>query len=73
MFSNGLLITSFDNKPTISNIKNDYAIWGNLTTAAATYPIHLRYGIDDKPTSYYSMTNHKTYTSDQYDWREIIY
>ena len=73
VFSNGLLITSFDNKPTISNIKNDYAIWGNLTTAAATYPIHLRYGIDDKPTSYYSMTNHKTYTSDQYDWREIIY
>lgn len=52
-FENANLITAFQNKPNISNIKNDYSIWGTKkTTGGNEYPVHLRYAIDKKPFYY---------------------
>lgn len=50
------LLVSFNNTPNLQNLKNDYSIWGNRTSASGgTIPIHLRYAIDKKPTSYTSI------------------
>lgn len=90
------LFTAFNNNPNLLNIRNDYVIWGERqTVSGAMVPVHMRYAIDRKPTSYTTITvdennpdllayNEKynlqvggqtseTYTTDEYDWREIIY
>jgi hypothetical protein len=55
-FIGGELITSFNNNPNISNMKNDYSVWGERTSVAGgKIPIHLRYAIDVKPTVYNSI------------------
>lgn len=55
-FTNSELVTAFTNAPNISNIRNDFSIWGERTTATgATVPIHMRYAIDDKPVQYVSI------------------
>ena len=103
-FSGGELITAFNNNPNILNMRNDYSIWGERTSASgAAIPVHMRYAIDTKPTQYTSIVvdynidtdtgadaevirayNQKyntrlngqqstEYTTDSYDWREIIY
>lgn len=52
-FENNVLVSSFSNNPVITNIKNDYSIWGQRTsTAGVEMPIHFRYAIDKKPTRY---------------------
>ncbi len=52
-FSGGELITSFNNNPNLLNLRNDYSIWGErVGVSGANIPIHLRYAIDLKPTSY---------------------
>lgn len=74
-FENANLITSFQNKPQFSNLKNDYSIWGTKKTVGGNeYPVHLRYAIDKKPT-YYKTYDGKIYTSknNECEWREIIY
>ena len=54
-FDNSVLITSFQNDPKLSNIKNDYTVWGSKRTSeGAEIPIHARYAIDKKPEFYYS-------------------
>lgn len=57
-FSKGVLIEAYNNKPNLTNIKNDYTIWGQKTgTNNVNLPIHLRCAIDDKPTYYYPLLN----------------
>lgn len=52
-FSGGELITGFNNNPNLLNLRNDYSIWGErVGVSGANIPIHLRYAIDLKPTSY---------------------
>lgn len=52
-FTKGILIESYNNKPDLTNIKNDYTIWGSMTGVNnIDYPVHLRCAIDDKPTQY---------------------
>ena len=52
-FINNELITSFNNNPNLLNLKNDFSIWGQRTSASgATIPVHIRYAIDQKPVSY---------------------
>ena len=54
-FDSGKLVSSFSNSPNLANLKNDFVIWGQRTTAAgAQVPIHLRYALDYKPTTYVS-------------------
>jgi hypothetical protein len=47
------LVTSFANRPNLANIKNDFSVWGTYKSiSGADIPIHMRYAIDTKPTSY---------------------
>lgn len=53
VFSGSELITTFNNTPNLLNVRNDYSVWGERTgVSGATIPVHLRYAIDTKPTSY---------------------
>ena len=59
-FTKGILIESYNNKPDINNIKNDYTIWGNmLAVDGEALPAHLRCAIDDKPTYYVPLLNNE--------------
>ena len=50
------MITSLGYNPNIANLKNDFSIWGERTTASgAKVPIHLRYAIDVRPQEYTSI------------------
>lgn len=64
-FNGGELITAFNNNPQITNLKNDYSIWGERTTiSGAKMPVHLRYAIDEKP-SYYKAFDGRVYMTDR--------
>lgn len=73
-FVGDLLISAIQNTPKIDSIKNDYAVWGiKKTSSGNELDIHMRYAIDRKPTIYKSLIDEKTYSIDEWDWREIIY
>ena len=87
-FTKGILIESYNNKPELNNIKNDYTIWGNiLAVDKEALPAHLRCAIDDKPVYYFALLDNTSYgvaAEVEYnnqilkpdvvcDWREIIY
>lgn len=56
-FTDSELITAFTNTPNISNIRNDFSIWGERTSISGqNIPIHMRYAIDNKPEKYTSIT-----------------
>ena len=75
--------TACANTPNINNLKNDFSIWGNIKSATGQdLPIHVRYAIHKKPDRYCSLPYYKdgklkersyVYTSQRYDWRELIY
>lgn len=70
-FTNENLIQTISNQPKVNNIKNDFSIWGKRLDAS---DFCLRYAIDNKPTSYYSQLQKRTYkVADGVDWRELIY
>lgn len=49
-FTNSNLITSYANNPTYENIKNDFVVWGQRTTAGGqSIPIRYHLAIDKKP------------------------
>ena len=54
-FKGAELITAFNNTPNLTDLKNDYSIWGKRGDSK-TIPIHLRYAIDKKPVKYTSIT-----------------
>ena len=49
-FTGTNLISSFQNSPKITNLKNDYSIWGERTSGDTKAKIHLRWAIDEKPS-----------------------
>lgn len=52
-FINGELFTAFNNTPNLSNLKNDFSVWGTRKSATGKeLPIHMRYAIDIKPIIY---------------------
>lgn len=83
-FEHGALVTAFQNTPNLTELKNDYSIWGvRKSVTGGEIPIHMRYAIDDKPVLYrkiewdednpdpdlvFSTTGYG-----YYDWRELIY
>lgn len=72
-FENGILLSAFTDAPQILNIKNDFSIWGKRKgVGGQDLPVHMRYAIDFKPT-YYKTLDGKIFTSDNFDWRELIY
>lgn len=71
-FEGNNLITVFSNTPTLNNLKNDYAIWGNRKTASGTeLPIHYRCAIDRKPI-YYKTFNNKIFVATK-EFYNLIY
>ena len=68
-FENHNLISSFQNTPALSNIKNDFSIFG--TKKNNKTPVHLRYAIDKKPTFYKSYDG-ILYTTEPLTEEEII-
>lgn len=67
-FADGELIQSYQNASNITNIKNDFSVWGQRVSASgAKIPIHYRVAIGTKPIEY------KEYNIEDYDWRELIY
>lgn len=78
-FEGNKLITSVSNSPNLNNSRNDYAIWGKRTSVSdAELSIHYRYAIHQKPESYTSLQKDAagkwiTYSTNDYDWRELIY
>ena len=71
-FEDETLFTNVSYSPNINNVKNDFSVWGTRKTDGGEVAIHTRYAIDKKPNKYTSFSG-ITYTSDQYDWRELIY
>lgn len=73
-FIGGEMTTTFNNTPNISNIRNDYAIWGKKksNSEGKDNAIHMRVAIDEKPENYKAFDG-TMYTSDKWDWRELIY
>lgn len=72
-FDDEELMTQMSITPTIADVKNDIAVWGSKKslTGATLSPLG-RVAIQSKPTEYTSFNGVK-YTSQQYDWRELIY
>ena len=81
-FEGNRLISAIQNSPKITNLRNDFSVWGKRkSTSGADVNIHMRYAIDKKPV-YYKALDGKEYYTNQYinaneqyvvDWREIIY
>ena len=72
-FNSNKLIKSISNTPDLTKVKNDYVIWGNRQGVSGTeIPIHMRYAIHKKPKKYTSLDGIE-YTTEKYDWRELIY
>lgn len=64
-FGDSNLVTSFSNTPALSNLKNDFSIWGSKqsSNSPATIPFHLRYAIDKKPIQYTTYDGLKLFTT----------
>lgn len=72
-FEDGILLTAFTNNPNINNIKNDFSIWGKRKgVTGQELPIHMRYAIQFKP-EFYNTIDGQAFSSNEYDWRELIY
>lgn len=66
-FTGSTLVTSFNNTPNLSELKNDYSLWGTRKSLTGNdLPVHLRYAIDKKPTYY------KTLRGDAYGTTKFI-
>lgn len=52
IFDDNTLVSSIQNSPNLSNIKNDFSLWGLRKNGESSIPIHLRYAIDKKPKYY---------------------
>ena len=55
-FENTELLTQCSSNPNISEVKNDYVIWGENNSK---YPIHARFAIEHKPTQYTTFPHYK--------------
>lgn len=73
-FVGGELTTTFNNSPNLNNVKNDFTIWGKKKAKldSKENAIHLRCAIDEKPEKYVNF-NGEVFTSEDWDWRELIY
>ena len=63
-FDDHVLVSSVQNSPNLSNLKNDYSLWGQRQNGNVTIPIHLRYAIDHKPL-YYKTIGHTILRNDE--------
>ena len=73
-FIGGKTTTAIGNTPNIMNMRNDYVVWGKNkpNSAGLETSFHLRTAIDEKPEKYVAFDG-TGYTTDDWDWRELIY
>lgn len=58
-FEDASLFTSISESPNINNLKNEFSVWGTRKSASgADVPIHVRYAVDKKPTSYCNINSY---------------
>ena len=57
-FDKNTLVSSIQNSPNLSNLKNDFSLWGERQHGDITVPIHMRYAIDHKPKWYKVIGHH---------------
>ena len=57
------LISAFNNSPALSNLRNDFSVWGARPGINEDIPIHMRYAIDKKP-QYYKSYSGQVYVVD---------
>ena len=63
-FEDSNLITSFQNSPNLTNMRNDYSIWGQReSVSGAKISIHYRYAIDEKPSYYKTFAGKEFFSS----------
>lgn len=78
-YQDSKLFTQFSITPQLSNIKNDYSIWGTRSSVSnSNVPVHYRFAVSEKPIEYTSIQTGITYYNieefgDGDDWRELIY
>lgn len=65
VFNEGELITAFNNNPNLSNMKNDYSIWGTRASQGREIPVHMRYAIDKKPSFYKTYDGSKFFSTER--------
>lgn len=72
-FEDSNLVTAFQNTPNLSNVKNDFSVWGKRKSKSTgtEIPIHLRYAIDTKPVTYTTYEG-RTYTTLPFNIEEDI-
>lgn len=64
-FEGNRLVTAVNNSPVLTNLKNDFSVWGKRKSISGEdIPIHARYAIDKKPVLYKAF-NGITYAVDQ--------
>ena len=69
-FNEGLGITTFGNTPNISNVKNDFVVWGTKKgTNNNQTPVHCRYAIQVKPKRYKTVGIYNS-TTGQYQYQK---
>ena len=57
-FDKNLLVSSIQNSPNLSNLKNDFSLWGERMQGDIAVPIHMRYAVDHKPMWYKVIGHH---------------
>ena len=71
-FLSGYLINSFQNKPNLGAIRNDYSVWGKRKNSSGSeLQIHMRYAIDGRPMTYWSLIEKRLYVSNAYRYELI--
>lgn len=64
-FEGNRLISAIQNAPVLTNLKNDFVVWGKRKTPTGDeVPIHARYSIDKKPKEYRSFSGVLYYTDE---------
>lgn len=72
-FDNALLVTSFTNTPNLSEVKNDFSLWGTRKGVnGVDLQVHLRYAIDTKPWMYTAYDGTTYITEEGYDKYNLL-
>ena len=71
-FEDAKLISSFQNSPNFSEVKNDFSVWGTRKSISGSeIPVHFRYAIDTKP-QYYVGYDNVLYATENIDFNQNI-
>lgn len=63
-FEGSTLVSSYQNSPNFTNLKNDYSLWSTRKSASDTeVSIHMRYAIEHKPKFYKPIGSKKYYAT----------